>query len=175
MVIQENGQNMSKPIILAICGKSASGKDTLAKQLCSSLGENTHMIVSDTTRPPRAGEQDGINYNFISTNDFLTKQYLEWTRFKGWYYGTPISSLSENINIGVFNFQGVKQLSDFKKYYTIIPILLKANVIKRLYRSIKREHKFQLEYIRRIFADMIDYRKNKRYFKEFNIMFTMPN
>ena len=61
------------PVIIAICGKSASGKDTLAKAFIEG-GYGFTNIVSDTTRPPRKGERDGIDYNFLSVEKFQKKQ-----------------------------------------------------------------------------------------------------
>lgn len=64
---------VSKPIILAICGKSASGKDTLAYFLTNFLkAENipVHTIVSITTRPKRAKEVNGKSYYFLNNEQF---------------------------------------------------------------------------------------------------------
>ena len=56
---------IEKPVIVAICGKSAVGKDTLARFLVSffaSFGFFTNKIVSVTTRPHREGERNGVDY-----------------------------------------------------------------------------------------------------------------
>lgn len=154
---------MNKPIIIVICGKSATGKDTLAKQLKEYLPWPSQRIVSDTTRSPRRGEVDGIDYNFILQSEFLEKQYaddyLEWTYFNTWYYGTPKSCVYEDyINIGVFDAKGVQNL--YKKYshkYRIIPIYLKENIFVRIQRSFDREGVFHFEYLRRAIADAKDF------------------
>lgn len=165
---------MKKPVIIAICGKSASGKDTLAKSLYSLLkqkGFSVRMIVSDTTRPARINEIDGKDYNFISNQEFQQKiknyKYLEWTEFRGWFYGSPCDNLYAAYNIGVFNFQGIERLIEFKDNYTIIPILLKDKWWIRLKRSIKREHKFSFEYIRRLWVDFIDFKRYKKSFYQY--------
>lgn len=153
---------MTKPVIVAICGKSASGKDTLAKAFQKD-GYGFTNIVSDTTRPPRQGEVDGIDYNFIPPREFTERmrqeKYLEFSEFRGWYYGTNKQSVSGGVNIGVFNMDGIVSLLQFsrKDKYTIIPVYLKVNVFTRLYRSIKRERKISLEMIRRVFADWFDF------------------
>jgi guanylate kinase len=79
-----------KPIIIAICGKSATGKDTLSRCLVSNLkhrGYAAQIIVSDTTRPPRENEVDGVDYNFLTNKQFYDKidscQYLEYSKFNG--------------------------------------------------------------------------------------------
>lgn len=153
---------MTKPVIVAICGKSASGKDTLAKAFQKG-GYGFTNIVSDTTRPPRQGEVDGINYNFIPPREFTKRmrqeEYLEFSEFRGWYYGTNKQSVSGSVNIGVFNMDGIVSLLQFsrKDEYTIIPVYLKVNVFTRLCRSIKRERKISLEMIRRVLADWFDF------------------
>lgn len=150
-----------KPIIIAICGKSASGKDTLAHELVCVL-ENEKIpvqyIVSDTTRPPRVAEQNGIDYNFISHFNFIQNQraklYLENSYFRGWQYGTHKNSISKSkINVGVFNPDGIKSLRRYRQNLLIIPVYLEEDVIIRLRRSYNREGKFKFEFLRRAFVD----------------------
>ena len=80
---------IKKPIILAICGKSASGKDTLAQFLgkyLSAQGLDIHNIVSVTTRPKRDKEQSAKDYYFINKNQFFYLLHhgdlLEHTKFR---------------------------------------------------------------------------------------------
>ena len=74
----------SKPVLLAFCGKSATGKDSTIKWLHNQFnGINipNRIIVSDTTRPPRVGEKNGIDYYFVSEEEFVRNlnrnKYLE--------------------------------------------------------------------------------------------------
>lgn len=151
-----------KPVILAICGKAASGKDTLAQYL-SSCPLGITNIVSDTTRPPRANEQDGVDYHFISEDDFIDNihdlKYIEWTRFRGWYYGTPYDAICGKINVGVFNPDGILELYAIQKHegYNVIPIYIKVPLFTRMRRYIEREGRFSFECIRRIFADWVKF------------------
>lgn len=150
----------NKYIILGICGPSAAGKDTLAYALEK---EGMYRLVSDTTRPARSYEKDGVDYHFISTPHFLLdKNYLEWTEFRGWYYGTNKNRLKPGINIGVFNPSGMIQLSQ-KKDIVLIPILLEYPLIKRLRRSYLRENKWKLEYFRRAWTDFKDFKRFKKF------------
>ena len=156
MRVREN-----KPVILAICGKSASGKDTLAKELIYYLNNENipcQYIVSDTTRPLRVTERNGVEYHFISSFDFIQNQtaklYLETSSFRGWRYGTHKNSIVANkINIGVFNPEGIRNLRRYKEHFLIIPIYLKEDIIIRLRRSYERENRWRFEYIRRAFVD----------------------
>lgn len=157
-------QMTNRPIIIAICGKSASGKDTLAKALSASISPfyDTNIIISDTTRPRRFGEKSGLNYNFISNKTFESKkendEYLEYTVFRKWYYGTNKASIVENaINIGVFNVEGLINLTHYTMEYNIIPIYLDLDLENRLRRSYNRERKWKLEYFRRAFTDYRDF------------------
>lgn len=166
---------IKKPKIYAICGKSAAGKDTFAMLLEDhywNLTMPAKIIISDTTRPPRINEKDGIDYNFISRDQFLKNaeknKYLEWSYFRGWHYGTNKNSIKEGmINIGVFNVDGLKKLHKYLDRYNIIPIYLKVNWFTRLKRSIKREHKFKLEYLRRMITDWKDFIGIKKILKTY--------
>ena len=64
---------MNKYRIIAICGKSAAGKDTMLQGMLEAMGDSVHEVISHTTRPPREGEVDGKNYYFISRTDFAHK------------------------------------------------------------------------------------------------------
>ena len=171
---------MTKPIIIAICGKSAVGKDTAAKELCRKLqrlDRDCGLLVSDTTRPMRMGEVEGADYNFIDDLSFLKginkKDYLEWTTFKGWYYGTQKSQLTHKINIGVFNQVGVNALLRQTADYTVVPILLTTPLLTRLYRSYKRERSWKMEFLRRAwhdYKDFIDFEDKIRTHKHWRIL-----
>ena len=164
-------EKLEKQIIVAICGKSASGKDTLAKGLAkhNTLKNYSHLIVSDTTRPPRDYEINDIDYHFITTNQFLSnihhEKYLETTSFRGWYYGTNKKEICYPINIGVFNPAGMLQLL-YNSNYIIIPVILKTGLITRLIRSYDREHKWKWEYIRRAWTDFKDFRYFEKTIRE---------
>lgn len=156
---------MPRPVIIAICGKSASGKDTLARALARLIGSRSHMIVSTTSRPPRRNEVDGIDYHFIDKDsNRLTKQardntkdYLEWCYFRGWFYGTKKEEiLLDKINIGVFNPAGIKSLLQYQYDYDIYIILCQEYFPTRVKRSIKRDG-FSLEIFRRLIVDYFDF------------------
>lgn len=157
---------MTKPIILAICGKSASGKDSLAKWITKyfqSMNINTHCMISETTRPPRDYEEDGKDYYFTNRENFMWgvvhNQFLEWTNFRGWYYGVNKTEVCTDVNVGVFNPQGLKSLKKYRTEAIIIPIYLDDNLWTRLRRSHDRERKWKIEYFRRAFADWKAFKK----------------
>lgn len=151
-------------MIVAICGKSASGKDWLLNQLVTRFG--WQRMVSWTTRPAREGEVEGKDYHFTDKETFEEcaerGQFLEWSEFRGWYYGTPLSDLSPHINIGVFNMDGMRTLMDKQDEITVVPIFMECPALKRLARSIKREKKVSLEMFRRLAADAKDFSPSAR-------------
>lgn len=80
---------MTRTVILAICGKSAAGKDSFVQTLVKKFEQYNipySLIISDTTRPPRDGETFGKEHYFLSLGSFLNKkynqQYLEVTQFR---------------------------------------------------------------------------------------------
>lgn len=168
-----------KPVIIAICGKSASGKDTFAAWLLSMLKAiniPTNIIVSDTTRPPRRDEQDGIDYHFLNENEFHNKinlgQYLEYSNFNGWFYGTDKQTILENsVNIGIFNVDGISSLAMYANEFEIICVYLKCSLYRRLKRSVDREGRFKTEYLRRAKADYYDFKKIKEILMRFPNLF----
>lgn len=156
-------------VIIAICGKSAVGKDSLAKFIYQDFKNRripVHRIISDTTRPKRQSEKDGIDYHFLSQAEFLNKAqnkgYLEYTQFRGWHYGTPLSEVEEfKINIGVFSPSGMKSLVKFADRFIIIPFYLESSLRSRLINSYDREKKWKIEYFRRALVDWFDFRNIK--------------
>lgn len=160
----------NKPIIFALCGKSATGKDSLAKWLYSDLqnrGVNVNLIVSDTTRPPRPGEVNGKDYNFLTKRDYFRKSHLESSEFRGWYYGTPADSIKPGVNIGVFNADGIAALASFRRTDTIIPVLMTEKLGIRLRRSYWREKKWRLEFFRRAITDHFDFKRLEKHYLSF--------
>lgn len=171
--------NQQRPVIIAICGKSATGKDTLANWLLSMLKANNipaNMIVSDTTRLPRPFEKNKIDYNFLTEEEFYNKidneDYLEYSSFNGWFYGTDrLSILKDSINIGVFNLNGMIDLMQYQCDFEIICVYLKCSLIQRLVRSYERENCFKLEYLRRAYADYCDFKKADNILKHYLSIF----
>jgi guanylate kinase len=85
-------------LLIVISGPSGVGKDTVIKRLIE-LDPNLTYSVSCTTRAPRAGEVDGVNYRFVSRQEFErlidAGAFLEYATYDGNLYGTPIAQLDE--------------------------------------------------------------------------------
>lgn len=151
--------------IIALMGKAGSGKDTLLKNLITeSIKWNIKFneIISCTSRPKREKEEDGVNYHFVSRDEFETMiksdEMLEYTEFNNWYYGTPLSALSEDkINICVLNPQGVKNLMQYEAIDMHVYYIIAAPKT-RLLRQLNREDSPNVnEIIRRYGTDEKDF------------------
>lgn len=150
--------------IIALCGKSGAGKDSLMMAVFSHLEKYLNPIISHTTRPRREKEIADESYHFVSEDEFLTlideNKMLETTSFNNWYYGTSIDSLSnDKINIGVFNPDGIMSLlEDDRIKLEIYYITAKGKT--RLIRQLNREENPNVdEIIRRYSADEIQFQK----------------
>lgn len=88
--------------LYVISGPSGAGKGTLVKSMLEkAAGQNLHVSVSATTRQPRKGEVNGVNYWFVSREYFQNMidddKLLEWAEVYGNYYGTPIEAVQEQL------------------------------------------------------------------------------
>lgn len=149
---------MNKYKVIAICGKSASGKDTLLRLLLQ-LFPWLHKIVNSTTRPQRDYEVNGKDYYFLSLEEFIEQDYIqnkmiETAQFREWYYGTSIEALKLNkINVGVFNPIGLYNLTK-RDDIDLYVVYVNATDKERLLRSLMREENPDVdEIIRRYLAD----------------------
>ena len=149
--------------VIAICGKSGSGKDSILKGVLNKKPEVFAPIVSYTTRPKREGEIEGVDYYFITSEQMASKimngEMLEATSFNGWVYGTSIDSLKDDkVNIGVYNLEGLEYLIENKNEIDSLIFYIDASNKIRLLRSLNREENPDIdEIIRRYGTDKIDF------------------
>ena len=91
--------------LYVISGPSGVGKSTLLDRLFPLL-DDYWFSVSSTTRAPREGETAGVDYNYISEDEFVSGlengHFLEHNRYStGDYYGTPAGPIEEKLDAGV--------------------------------------------------------------------------
>lgn len=90
-------------LLVVLSGPSGSGKGTVLKRAMQKY-EQLELSVSVTTRAPRAGEIDGVNYYFSTPEAFEKRLeengFLEWAEFCGNYYGTPRDKVEQRLSEG---------------------------------------------------------------------------
>lgn len=93
---------MKKGLLVVVSGPAGSGKGTVNGELIKK--EGFAFSVSATTRAPRPGEQDGVNYYYISHEEFERRiaagEMLEYTEYCGNYYGTPLREAEQVLAAG---------------------------------------------------------------------------
>ena len=90
--------------LIVLSGPSGVGKSTVIAELLSQR-QDIHFSVSFTTRKPRVGEANGVNYNFVDRTEFegmiARGELLEHAEYVGNYYGTSLKVIQEKLNAGI--------------------------------------------------------------------------
>lgn len=90
--------------LIVLSGPSGVGKSTVIAELMGSR-DNLYFSVSFTTRQPRVGEADGINYNFVNRAEFermiAAGELLEYAEYVGNYYGTSLKLIQDKLDAGI--------------------------------------------------------------------------
>ena len=148
--------------IIALIGEAGTGKDTLMQRILAKYPLAFNEIISCTTRPMREGEVEGVNYFYLTPEEFAGKvlngEMLEATSFNDWFYGTSYDSLrSDCPNIGVFNPDGIRAMSGMPGIdVTVFKITCTDKI--RLLRQLNREENPDVdEIVRRYKTDKEDF------------------
>lgn len=106
--------------LVVLSGPSGAGKNTLLNRVLPKM-EGLIYSVSATTRPPRPGERDGVDYYFLGHDTFQEwidrGEFLEWAEFAGYRYGTPRRFIDESLAKGLtvitdIDIQGARQIRE---------------------------------------------------------------
>ncbi len=106
--------------LVVVSGPGGAGKGTVVRALTSRYPE-VSLSVSATTRPPRPGERDGVDYHFLDDaafDDLVGRDgFLEWATFAGHRYGTPWTSVREALERARYavleiDVQGARQVRE---------------------------------------------------------------
>ena len=96
-------QKKDKGQLIVLSGPSGVGKSTVIAELLSQR-KNIYFSVSYTTRQPRVGEQDGVNYNFVDRAEFermiAADELLEYAEYVDNYYGTSLKAIQDRLDEG---------------------------------------------------------------------------
>lgn len=122
----------NKGILIVVSGPSGCGKSTL-DQLIISKRKNIVMSISDTTRELRGNEVNGVDYNFISKEQFedniKNDKYLEYAIVhSNKYYGTPVDFVNDNLAKGndvilEIDIEGARKVNEKRKDAVFIFIM----------------------------------------------------
>lgn len=94
----------NKGILTVVSGFSGAGKGTIMKELMKQHADVYALSISATTRGPRTGETDGVEYFFRTREEFeqmiAEDALIEYAQYVGNYYGTPRAYVEEQLNAG---------------------------------------------------------------------------
>ena len=166
-------------LLIVISGPSGVGKGTICKELMKRYDYN--VSISATTRSPREGEVDGVNYHFLDKKSFEEKlsnsEFLEYAQVYGNYYGTLKQSVENEIHNGKniileIDIQGTLQVQKVYRNAIYIFLLppsineLKNRILKRgsetessfnlRFSSVSEELKYMNSYDYAVINDDID-------------------
>ncbi len=106
--------------LIVVSGPSGAGKDTIVEGVIK-RGKNIWLSVSATSRKPREGEKEGVNYFYLEKEDFEEKikkdYFLEYAMYADNYYGTPKEKVKEKLDQGidvvlVIEIQGAQKIKE---------------------------------------------------------------
>ncbi len=163
--------------IFVISGPSGSGKTTLLTSLIQDkkIAKLLSKSCSITTRPRRSNEKEGQDYFFVNLPEFKrllkAKKILEWTRYLGYYYGTPKGPLEKQLkagkNLGLcLDLRGARSIKNLYPDKTITVFVLppslnvlEARIKNRCSRTNKKEITQRIRLARRelLAAPWFDY------------------
>ena len=135
-----------KGMIVILSAPSGCGKDTVFKEI-SKIRNDVCESISATTRTPRKGEVDGVNYYFKTTEEFEKMidedSFLEYASYNGCYYGTPSAPALEAVDNGKICFliierKGAQKI--MKNYPSAVSILLMPPDIETLEHRLKKRN-----------------------------------
>jgi guanylate kinase len=156
--------------LIVISAPSGAGKTTICKSLMA-RNDRFRMSVSATTRPSRPTEQNGVDYFFLSEDDFRNKvnhdEFLEHEVVHGYNYGTLKSEVDKLLNLGfhvIFDIDVNGALTIKRKYPDAILIFLKPPSLEELReRLIRRKSDDPIEIEKRLKRLPEEYEKSKSF------------
>ncbi len=121
----------TKGSLIVLSGPSGAGKGTICNEVLNN-NKNVWLSISCTSRKPRNGEIDGVNYYFLSKDEFESKiennGFLEYAIYNDNYYGTPRDKIKEKLDQGIdvileIEVQGALKVKELVKEAIFIFIL----------------------------------------------------
>ncbi|MDQ1681706.1 MAG: guanylate kinase [Frankiaceae bacterium] len=121
---EDDSGNSPAQRLTVLAGPSGVGKGSVIKQIRRSYPE-VWLSTSVTTRHPRPGERDGVEYHFVSRDEFMRMvegdELLEWAEYGGNLYGTPVAPVLDRLGgshpvLLEVDLQGARQVRDVLPY-----------------------------------------------------------
>ena len=166
-------------IMVILSSPSGAGKTTITKKLQQKY-QNLKISVSHTTRKPRTNEVHGVDYFFVSKNEFeklvVQKSFYEYAKIFNNYYGTSKKSVKNIIDkkndiLFDIDWQGTQQLSNFKELKLIKIFILPPNKEELKKRLVKRNQDSTQEVERRFKA----YDKDIKHWEDYDYVVINEN
>ena len=151
--------------MIVLVGESASGKSSIEKFIAEET--NLKKVISYTTRPPRDGEVNGVDYYFISEQEFANmqheKEFAETASYRGWHYGTAKRDCTDD-KVAVLTPHGLRQLKKIPRL-NIVSFYINVPRRDRLIKILQRGDDIEEAYRRSLsdvgqfdgIADEVDY------------------
>ena len=161
---------------MCLMGKSSSGKDTVYKKLLEQNTVRLHKIVPYTTRPIRAGEQDGVEYHFTDEDGYqellqsgkVIESRIYHTCHGIWRYFTAADREIDLNGVSWLMIGTLEAYEQIREYYgsdKVLPVLIELDDGERLQRALDREKAQDApryeEMCRRFLADAEDFSGDK--------------
>ncbi|RMF59690.1 MAG: guanylate kinase [Calditrichaeota bacterium] len=157
-----------KPILIVISAPSGTGKTTVCRELLK-RNPDFRLSISATTRPPRITEANGVDYFFLSNEEFMDKvrkgEFLEYEKVFGHYYGTLKSTVENYLKEGysvLFDIDVNGALKIKEHYPDALLIFIKPPSLEELKERLKNRKTDTPEQIQERLSRLpIEYEKSK--------------
>ncbi len=177
-----NNNFFKKQLIIVISSPSGAGKTTICNRILK-LDKKIKLSISETTRKPRDNEINGVDYNFISLDDFkkkiYNKSFIEYAKVFDNYYGSSYKSIYKILDDGNdvlfdIDWQGASQISK-TKISNLVTIFIKPPSKEVVYERLKKRSLETGDDMNLIKKRMSEYTRDIEHTKDYNYVIINDN